>query len=69
MRMRLLLIEDNRDLSADVADVLKSLGNTLEYASDETQGLRLASGDGGLLDYTGDQRGRLTQPTLRRLIV
>jgi DNA-binding response OmpR family regulator len=44
--MRLLLFEDNRDLSADVGDVLESLGNTLEYASDETQGLRLASSDG-----------------------
>jgi DNA-binding response OmpR family regulator len=44
--MRLLLFEDNRDLSADVGDVLESLGSTLEYASDATQGLRLASSDG-----------------------
>ena len=44
--MRLLWFEDNRNLSADVGDVLESLGNTLEYASDETQGLRLASSDG-----------------------
>jgi DNA-binding response OmpR family regulator len=46
MRMRLLLFEDNRDLSADVGDVLESLGNSVEYANDETQGLRLASSDG-----------------------
>jgi len=44
--MRLLLFEDKRHLSTDVGAVLESLGNTLEYASDDTQGLRLASSDG-----------------------
>jgi DNA-binding response OmpR family regulator len=44
--MHLLLVEDNLDLSANVGKVLESLGNTVEYANDGTQGLRLASSDG-----------------------
>jgi DNA-binding response OmpR family regulator len=44
--MHLLLVEDNRDLSVNVGEFLKSLGNTVEYANGETQGLRLASCNG-----------------------
>jgi DNA-binding response OmpR family regulator len=44
--MHLLLIEGELDLSANIGEFLKSLGNTVEYAYDGTQGLRLASGDG-----------------------
>jgi DNA-binding response OmpR family regulator len=43
--MHLLLVEDSLDLSAYVGELMKSLGNTVEYANDGTQGLRLASGD------------------------
>jgi hypothetical protein len=33
--MHLLLVEDNRDLSVNVGEFLKSLGNTVEYANGE----------------------------------
>jgi DNA-binding response OmpR family regulator len=43
--MHLLLVEGNLDLSANIGEFLKSLGNTVEYAYDGAQGLRLARGD------------------------
>jgi DNA-binding response OmpR family regulator len=44
--MHLLLIEDSLDLSANVGEFLESRGNTVDYARDGMQGLRLAGGEG-----------------------
>jgi DNA-binding response OmpR family regulator len=44
--MHILLIEHNRDLSANVGEFLESRGHTIDYAGGGTQGLRLARGEG-----------------------
>lgn len=40
--MRLLIIEDNRDIAANIADYLEPLGHELDFASDGLTGLHLA---------------------------
>jgi DNA-binding response OmpR family regulator len=41
--MRLLIVEDNRDISANIADYLEPLGHELDFASDGLTGLHLAA--------------------------
>ena len=41
--MRLLIIEDNRDIAANIADYLEPLGHELDFASDGLTGLHLAA--------------------------
>ena len=42
MRLRVLLIEDEADLAANVIESLESLGHAVDYASDGVRGLALA---------------------------
>jgi len=44
--MRVLLIEDNVDLSANVGEFLESRSHAVDYARDGTQGLQLAGTEG-----------------------
>ena len=41
--MKVLVIEDNRDIAANIADYLEPKGHVLDFASDGQQGLHLAS--------------------------
>jgi DNA-binding response OmpR family regulator len=41
--MRLLIVEDNRDIAANIADYLEPLGHELDFASDGLSGLHLAA--------------------------
>lgn len=41
--MRILLIEDNRDLAANIGEFLESKGHVLDFAADGVTGLHLAS--------------------------
>ena len=41
--MRLLVIEDNRDIAANLGDYLEDRGHTVDYAADGVTGLHLAS--------------------------
>jgi len=40
--MRLLVIEDNRDIAANLGDYLEDRGHTVDYAADGVTGLHLA---------------------------
>ncbi len=40
--MRLLVIEDNRDIAANIGDYLEDRGHTVDYAADGVTGLHLA---------------------------
>ena len=40
--MRLLVIEDNRDIAANLGDFLEDRGHTVDYAADGVTGLHLA---------------------------
>jgi DNA-binding response OmpR family regulator len=42
MGMRLLVIEDNRDIAANLGDYLEDRGHTVDYAADGVTGLHLA---------------------------
>ncbi|MDO9475224.1 MAG: response regulator transcription factor [Pseudohongiella sp.] len=41
--MNILVIEDNRDIAANIADYLEPLGHTLDFATTGTSGLALAT--------------------------
>lgn len=41
--MRILVIEDNRDLAANIGDYLESKGHTVDFATDGVAGLHLAA--------------------------
>jgi DNA-binding response OmpR family regulator len=41
--MRLLIVEDNRDIAANIADYLEPLGHELDFATDGLTGLHLAA--------------------------
>jgi len=41
-KMRILVVEDNRDLAANIGDYLESKGHTVDFAMDGVAGLRLA---------------------------
>lgn len=41
--MNILVIEDNRDIAANIADYLEPLGHTLDFAASGTAGLALAT--------------------------
>lgn len=41
--MKILVIEDNRDIAANLAEYLEPLGHILDFAEDGIEGLRLAS--------------------------
>jgi DNA-binding response OmpR family regulator len=41
--MKILVIEDNRDIAANLAEYLEPLGHELDFAEDGLEGLRLAS--------------------------
>lgn len=43
--MKVLVIEDNRDIAANIADYLEPKGHILDFASNGPQGLRLASSE------------------------
>jgi len=40
--MRILIIEDNPDIAANLGDFLEDRGHTIDYAADGISGLRLA---------------------------
>jgi DNA-binding response OmpR family regulator len=42
-QMNILVIEDNRDIAANIADYLEPMGHTLDFASTGTAGLALAT--------------------------
>lgn len=41
--MRILIVEDNRDIAENIADYLEPLGHDLDFAADGTRGLQLAT--------------------------
>ncbi len=41
--MRILIVEDNSDIAANIGDYLELLGHAVDYASDGVMGLRLAT--------------------------
>jgi DNA-binding response OmpR family regulator len=43
--MKILVIEDNRDIAANLAEYLEPLGHELDFAEDGLEGLRLASSE------------------------
>lgn len=43
LRMRVLIIEDNRDLAANISQFLENLGHDIDYADNGTSGYQLAS--------------------------
>ena len=40
--MRILVVEDNRDIAANLGDYLEDRGHTVDYAADGVTGLHLA---------------------------
>ena len=40
--MRILVVEDNRDIAANLGDYLEERGHTVDYAADGVTGLHLA---------------------------
>ena len=53
--MNLLIVEDNRDIAANIADYLEPKGHSLDFAYDGVQGLALARSaefDAIVLDLT-----------------
>src|ERR1044072_2131840 len=51
-RMRILVIEDNTDIAANLGDYLEDRGHTVDFAADGVTGLQLADGKSTRLHYS-----------------